>query len=87
MSLFLVSDFRDWIYPGLHADGIVEHGGDKPFHTMINGVSSANSANTKRCPMAAHRPYRCPSMDRLVAPSFGYLTWEEDAAVSGCVSD
>jgi len=36
-DLLLVSEFRDWIYPGLRPDGAVERGGDKPFHTVING--------------------------------------------------
>lgn len=36
-DLILVAEFRDWIYPGLRPDGSVEHGGDKPFHTVING--------------------------------------------------
>lgn len=36
-NLVLVAEFRDRIYPGLRPDGIVERGGDKPFHTVING--------------------------------------------------
>jgi adenine-specific DNA-methyltransferase len=36
-DLVLVAEFRDWIYPGLRPDGTVERGGDKPFHTVING--------------------------------------------------
>ena len=36
-DLILVAEFRDWIYPGLRPDGTVERGGDKPFHTVING--------------------------------------------------
>lgn len=36
-DLILVAEFRDRIYPGLRADGTVERGGDKPFHTVING--------------------------------------------------
>lgn len=36
-DLVLVAEFRDRIYPGLAADGAVERGGDKPFHTVING--------------------------------------------------
>lgn len=36
-NLILVSEFRDWIYPGLRPDGTVERGGEKPFHTVING--------------------------------------------------
>lgn len=36
-DLVPVAEFRDRIYPGLRADGTVERGGDKPFHTVING--------------------------------------------------
>ncbi|MDJ0348944.1 DNA methyltransferase [Cryobacterium sp. PH29-G1] len=36
-DLILVAEFRDRIYPGLRPDGAVERGGDKPFHTVING--------------------------------------------------
>lgn len=36
-DLVLVAEFRDHIYPGLRPDGAVEHGGDKPSHTVING--------------------------------------------------
>ncbi|WP_400160569.1 site-specific DNA-methyltransferase [Arthrobacter sp. BPSS-3] len=36
-DLILVAEFRDWIYPGLRQDGTVERGGNKPFHTVING--------------------------------------------------
>jgi adenine-specific DNA-methyltransferase len=36
-DLVLAAEFRDWIYPGLRPDGAVERGGDKPFHTVING--------------------------------------------------
>lgn len=36
-DLILVAEFRDRIYPGLRPDGTVERGGDKPFHTVING--------------------------------------------------
>lgn len=36
-DLVLVAEFRDWIYPGLSPDGTVERGGDKPFHSVING--------------------------------------------------
>ena len=32
-----VAGFRDLIYPGLVSTGKVERGGDKPFHTVING--------------------------------------------------
>jgi adenine-specific DNA-methyltransferase len=36
-DLVLVAEFRERIYPGLRPDGMVERGGDKPFHTVING--------------------------------------------------
>ena len=38
-DLVLVSEFRDQVFPGLRPDpnGTVERGGDKPFHTVING--------------------------------------------------
>jgi adenine-specific DNA-methyltransferase len=36
-DLVVVAEFRDTIYPGLVSTGKVEHGGDKPFHTVING--------------------------------------------------
>jgi len=36
-DLILVAEFRDRIYPGLRPDGTVERGGDRPFHTVING--------------------------------------------------
>nr|WP_256985172.1 DNA methyltransferase [Rhodococcus sp. 06-1059B-a] len=36
-DLILVAEFRERIYPGLRADGSVERGSDKPFHTIING--------------------------------------------------
>ena len=36
-DLLLVAEFRDRIYPGLRPDGEVARGGDKPFHTVING--------------------------------------------------
>ena len=32
-----ISPFRDYIYPGLVSTGKVERGGNKPFHTVING--------------------------------------------------
>jgi adenine-specific DNA-methyltransferase len=35
-DLVVVAAFRDPIYPGLVSTGKVEHGGDKPFHTVIN---------------------------------------------------
>ncbi|ELY3880339.1 TPA: site-specific DNA-methyltransferase [Pseudomonas aeruginosa] len=36
-DLVVVAEFRDTIYPGLVSTGKVECGGDKPFHTIING--------------------------------------------------
>lgn len=36
-DLIVVAEFRDYIYPGLVSTGIVERGGGKPFHTVING--------------------------------------------------
>lgn len=36
-DLVAVVEFRDFIYPGLVGTGKVERGGDKPFHTVING--------------------------------------------------
>ena len=36
-DLIVVAEFRDTIYPGLASTGKVERGGDKPFHTVING--------------------------------------------------
>lgn len=36
-NLVVVAEFRDYIYPGLISTGRVERGGDKPFHTVING--------------------------------------------------
>lgn len=36
-DLVVVAEFRDYIYPGLVSTGKVECGGDKPFHTVING--------------------------------------------------
>lgn len=36
-DLVVVAEFRDTIYPGLVETGRVERGGDKPFHTVING--------------------------------------------------
>lgn len=36
-NLVVVTEFRDTIYPGLLSTGNVERGGDKPFHTVING--------------------------------------------------
>ena len=36
-DLVVVAEFRDTIYPGLVCTGKVKRGGDKPFHTVING--------------------------------------------------
>ncbi|WP_155263553.1 site-specific DNA-methyltransferase [Sphingomonas segetis] len=36
-DLVVVAEFRDFIYPGLVSTGKVERGGEKPFHTVING--------------------------------------------------
>ncbi|SCW91450.1 DNA methylase [Sphingobium faniae] len=36
-DLIVVAEFKDYIYPGLFSTGKVERGGDKPFHTVING--------------------------------------------------
>jgi adenine-specific DNA-methyltransferase len=36
-DLVVVAEFRDFIYPGLVSTGRVSRGGDKPFHTVING--------------------------------------------------
>lgn len=36
-DLVVVAESRDYIYPGLVSTGKVERGGDKPFHTVING--------------------------------------------------
>lgn len=36
-DLIVVAEFRDYIYPGLVSTGKVTRGGDKPFHTVING--------------------------------------------------
>ncbi|MEQ1795017.1 MAG: DNA methyltransferase [Nitrospira sp.] len=36
-DLAIVAEFRDTIYPGLVSTGKVRRGGDKPFHTVING--------------------------------------------------
>ncbi|MDH5897771.1 site-specific DNA-methyltransferase [Vibrio splendidus] len=37
IDLVVVAEFRDKIYPGLVSTGKVENGGDKPFHSVING--------------------------------------------------
>ena len=36
-DLVVVAEFRDTLYPGLVSTGKVKRGGDKPFHTVING--------------------------------------------------
>jgi adenine-specific DNA-methyltransferase len=36
-ALVVVAEFRDILYPGLVSTGKVQRGGDKPFHTVING--------------------------------------------------
>ncbi len=36
-DLIVVAEFKDYIYPGLVSTGKVERGGDRPFHTVING--------------------------------------------------
>lgn len=36
-DLVVVAEFRDTIYPGLVSTGRVESGGDKPYHSVING--------------------------------------------------
>jgi adenine-specific DNA-methyltransferase len=36
-DLVVVAEFRDYVYPGLVSTGKVTRGGDKPFHTVING--------------------------------------------------
>jgi adenine-specific DNA-methyltransferase len=36
-DLVVVAEFRDIIYPGLVSTGKVQQGGEKPFHTVING--------------------------------------------------
>lgn len=36
-DLVVVAEFKDYIYPGLVSTGKIERGGDKPFHTVING--------------------------------------------------
>jgi adenine-specific DNA-methyltransferase len=36
-DLVVVAEFRDPIYPGLESTGSVERGGDKPYHSVING--------------------------------------------------
>ncbi len=36
-DLVVVAEFKDKIFPGLVSTGKVEHGGAKPYHTVING--------------------------------------------------
>ena len=36
-DLVVVAEFKDYIYPGLVSTGKVKRGGDKPYHTVING--------------------------------------------------
>lgn len=36
-DVVVVAEFRDTIYPGLVSTGNVRRGGDKPFHSIING--------------------------------------------------
>lgn len=36
-DLVVVAEFQDYIYPGLVSTGKVGRGGDKPYHTVING--------------------------------------------------
>lgn len=36
-DIIVIAEFRDYIYPGLVSTGKVERGGDKPYHTVING--------------------------------------------------
>lgn len=36
-DLVVVSEFRDEIYPGLISTGSISRGGNKPWHTVING--------------------------------------------------
>jgi adenine-specific DNA-methyltransferase len=36
-DLIVVAEFRDTIYPGLVSTGSVSRGGDRPWHTVING--------------------------------------------------
>jgi len=36
-DLVVAAEFRDYIYPGLVSTGKVTRGGEKPFHTVING--------------------------------------------------
>lgn len=36
-DLIVIAEFRDTIWPGLVSTGKVQRGGDKPFHSVING--------------------------------------------------
>ena len=36
-DLVVVAEFRGTVYPGMVSTGKVQRGGDKPFHTVING--------------------------------------------------
>lgn len=36
-DLVVVAEFRDTLYPGLVSTGRLQRGGDKPYHTVING--------------------------------------------------
>lgn len=36
-DIVVVAEFRDYIYPGLVSTGKVRRGGDKPYHSVING--------------------------------------------------
>lgn len=36
-DLVVVAEFRDILYPGVVSTGKIQRGGDKPFHTVING--------------------------------------------------
>ena len=36
-NLIVVAEFQDVIYPGLKSTGKIKQGGDKPYHTVING--------------------------------------------------
>ncbi len=37
VDLVLLAEFRDRILPSLRSYGAIEGGGEKPFHTVING--------------------------------------------------
>jgi adenine-specific DNA-methyltransferase len=36
-DVVVVAEFRDYVFPGLVSTGKIAYGGDKPFHTVING--------------------------------------------------